>query len=65
LSHNRSECVAALDLLGAVGLRAVVVREVAGAVHGWPLKAARECATDSLRRFRRGLLPYAVLDCSQ
>jgi hypothetical protein len=28
-------------------------------------KAAGECATDSLRRFRRGLLPYAVLDCTQ
>jgi transcriptional regulator with XRE-family HTH domain len=37
LSRDRFDRVAALELVAAVGLRAVVVGEVAGALHGWPL----------------------------
>ncbi len=37
LSRDRFDRVAALELVAAVGLRTVVVGEVAGALHGWPL----------------------------
>lgn len=37
LSRDRFDRVAALELVGAVGVRAIVVGEVAGALHGWPL----------------------------
>ena len=37
---------AALELVAAVGLRAVVVGEVAGAVHGWPLILSYEGTLD-------------------
>jgi transcriptional regulator with XRE-family HTH domain len=37
LTHDRFDRIAALALVGAVGVRAIVVGEVAGALHGWPL----------------------------
>ena len=35
-----------LELVGAVGLRAIVVGEVAGALHGWPLILSDEGTLD-------------------
>ncbi|MGA2163175.1 MAG: helix-turn-helix transcriptional regulator [Solirubrobacteraceae bacterium] len=46
LSHDRFDRVAALELVAAVGLRAVVVYEVAGALHGWPLILSEEGTLD-------------------
>ena len=46
LSGDRFDRVAALELVGAVGLRAVVVGEVAGALHGWPLILSDEGTLD-------------------
>ena len=46
LSRDRFDRVAALELVGAVGLRAVVVGEVAGALHGWPLILSDEGTLD-------------------
>ena len=46
LSHDRFDRVAALELVAAVGLRAVVVGEVAGALHGWPLILGEEGTLD-------------------
>ena len=46
LSRDRFDRVAALELVGAVGLRAVVVGEVAGALHGWPLILSEEGTLD-------------------
>jgi hypothetical protein len=46
LSHDRFDRIAALELVGAVGLRAVVVGEVAGALHGWPLILSDEGTLD-------------------
>ncbi len=37
LSRGRSDRIEALKLLGEAGLRAIVVGETAGALHGWPL----------------------------
>lgn len=37
LTHDRFNRVAALELVGTIGVRAIVVGEVAGALHGWPL----------------------------
>jgi transcriptional regulator with XRE-family HTH domain len=46
LSRDRFDRIAALELVGAVGLRAVVVGEVAGALHGWPLILSDEGMLD-------------------
>ena len=46
LSRERFDRVAALELVAAVGLRAVVVGEVAGALHGWPLILSDEGTLD-------------------
>jgi transcriptional regulator with XRE-family HTH domain len=46
LSRDRFDRVAALELVAAVGLRAVVVGEVAGALHGWPLILSDEGTLD-------------------
>ncbi len=46
LTCDRFDRVAALGLIGAVGLRAVVVGEVAGALHGWPLIFSEEGTLD-------------------
>jgi hypothetical protein len=45
-SSSRPGCVAALELVGAVGLRAIVVGEVAGALHSWPLMLSDEGTLD-------------------
>jgi len=37
LTRDRFDRVAMLELVGAMGVRAIVVGEVAGALHGWPL----------------------------
>ncbi len=46
LTHDRFDRVAALRLLGAVSLRAIVVGETAGALHGWPLILSDEGTLD-------------------
>jgi hypothetical protein len=46
LSRDRFDRVAALELLAAVGLRAIVVGEVGGALHGWPLILSDEGTLD-------------------
>jgi transcriptional regulator with XRE-family HTH domain len=46
LSRDRFDRVAALELVGAVGLRAIVVGEVAGSLHGWPLILSDEGTLD-------------------
>ncbi len=46
LSRDRFDRVAAIELVAAVGLRAVVVGEVAGALHGWPLILSDEGTLD-------------------
>ncbi|HEY3830094.1 MAG TPA: helix-turn-helix transcriptional regulator [Solirubrobacteraceae bacterium] len=46
LSRDRFDRVAALELVGAVGPRAIVVGEVAGALHGWPLILSDEGTLD-------------------
>jgi transcriptional regulator with XRE-family HTH domain len=46
LSRDRFDRIAALEIVGAVGLRAVVVGEVAGALHGWPLILSDEGTLD-------------------
>ncbi len=46
LTLDRFDRVAALGLLGAVGLRAIVVGETAGALHGWPLILSDEGTLD-------------------
>ncbi len=48
LSHDRFDRVAALKAIGASGVRAVVVGEVAGALHGWPLLLAKQGGIDAL-----------------
>jgi hypothetical protein len=44
--RDRFDRIAALALVAAVGLRAVVVGEVAGALHGWPLILSDEGTLD-------------------
>jgi transcriptional regulator with XRE-family HTH domain len=62
LSRDRFDRVAALELLGAVGLRAVVVGEVAGALHGWPLILSDEGTLDLVVHPEdRGLAEETVL----
>jgi transcriptional regulator with XRE-family HTH domain len=46
LTRDRFNRIAALELVEAVGLRAVVVGEVAGALHGWPLILSDEGTLD-------------------
>ena len=46
LTRDRFDRVAALELLGAVGVRAIVVGETAGALHGWPLILSDEGTLD-------------------
>jgi transcriptional regulator with XRE-family HTH domain len=46
LTYDRFDRVAALELVGAVGVRALVVGEVAGALHGWPLILSHEGTLD-------------------
>jgi len=46
LSRDRFDRVAALELVAAVGLRAVIVGEVAGALHGWPLVLSEQGTLD-------------------
>jgi hypothetical protein len=46
LTYDHFDRVAALGLVGAVGLRAVAVGEVAGALHGWPLILSEEGTLD-------------------
>jgi transcriptional regulator with XRE-family HTH domain len=65
LSRDRFDRVAALELLGAVGLRAVVVGEVAGALHGWPLILSDEGTLDLVVHPEdRGLATETVLAAS-
>jgi hypothetical protein len=62
LTHDRFNRVAALGLLGAVGLRAIVVGETAGALHGWPLILSDEGTLDLLAHPEdRGLAEETVL----
>jgi transcriptional regulator with XRE-family HTH domain len=42
LSHDRFDRPAALRAIGSSSVRAIVVGEVAGALHGWPLLLARQ-----------------------
>jgi hypothetical protein len=46
LTRDRFDRVGSLELVGAVGLRAIVVGEVAGALHGWPLILSDEGTLD-------------------
>jgi hypothetical protein len=46
LTYDHFDRVAALGLVGAVGLRAIAVGEVAGALHGWPLIRSEEGTLD-------------------
>jgi hypothetical protein len=46
LTYDHFDRVAALGLVGAVGLRAVAVGEVAGALHGCPLIPSEEGTLD-------------------
>ncbi|MFI4972476.1 MAG: multiprotein-bridging factor 1 family protein [Hyphomicrobiales bacterium] len=46
LSRDRFDRVAALELAGAVGVRMIVVGEVAGALHGWPLILSEQGTLD-------------------
>jgi hypothetical protein len=46
LTYDHFDRVAAVGLVGAVGLRAVAVGEVAGALHGWPLILSEEGTLD-------------------
>jgi transcriptional regulator with XRE-family HTH domain len=48
LSHDQFDRVAALWAIGASGVRAIVVGEVAGALHGWPLLLAKQGGIDVL-----------------
>jgi transcriptional regulator with XRE-family HTH domain len=48
LSHDQFDRVAALRAIGASGVRAIVVGEVAGALHGWPLLLAKQGGIDVL-----------------
>jgi hypothetical protein len=48
LTRDRFDRVAALRLAGAVGVRTVVVGEVAGALHGWPLILSEQGTLDLL-----------------
>jgi transcriptional regulator with XRE-family HTH domain len=65
LSRDRFDRVATLELLGVVGLRAVVVGEVAGALHGWPLILSDEGTLDLVVHPEdRGLATETVLAAS-
>ena len=65
LSRDRFDRVAALELVGAVGLRAIVVGEVAGALHGWPLILSDEGTLDLVVHPEdRGLATETVLAAS-
>ena len=46
MTYDHFDRVAALGLVGAVGLRAIAVGEVAGALHGWPLIRSEEGTLD-------------------
>jgi transcriptional regulator with XRE-family HTH domain len=46
LTYDHFDRVAALEFVGAVGLRAIIVGEVAGALHGWPLLLGEEGTLD-------------------
>ncbi len=48
LTYDRFDRVAALKLVGTVGVRAIVVGEVAGALHGWPLILSDQGTLDLL-----------------
>jgi transcriptional regulator with XRE-family HTH domain len=65
LTHDRFDRAAALGLLGAVGLRAIVVGETAGALHGWPLILSDEGTLDLVvHPVDRGLAEETVLAAS-
>ena len=62
LSRDRFDRVAALKLVGAVGLRTIVVGEIAGALHGWPLILSDEGTLDLVVHPEdRGLAAETVL----
>jgi len=46
LTYDRFDRVAALRLAGAVGIRVIVVGEIAGALHGWPLILSEQGTLD-------------------
>ncbi|HEY5193927.1 MAG TPA: helix-turn-helix transcriptional regulator [Solirubrobacteraceae bacterium] len=46
LTYDRFDRVAALKLVGTVGVRTIVVGEVAGALHGWPLILSEQGTLD-------------------
>lgn len=48
LTRDRFDRVAALGIAGAVGVRAIVVAEAAGALHGWPLILSEQGTLDLL-----------------
>lgn len=48
LAHDRFDRVAVLQSFGRSGLRAIVVGEVAGALHGWPLLLSQRGGLDVL-----------------
>ncbi len=48
LTRDRFDRVAALQLAGRVGVRVIVVSEVAGALHGWPLMLSEQGTLDLL-----------------
>lgn len=50
LTHDRFDRVAALRLVGVLGIRAIVVGEVAGALHGWPLILSEQGTLDLVVR---------------
>ncbi len=46
LTYDHFDRVTALELVGAAGLRAIVVGEAAGALHGWPLILSEDGTLD-------------------
>lgn len=48
LSHDQFDRIAALREIGAACLRTIVVGEVAGALHGWPLLLSKQGGLDVL-----------------
>jgi transcriptional regulator with XRE-family HTH domain len=61
LTRDRFDRVAALGLAGAVGVRVIVVGEVAGALHGWPLMLSEQGTLDLLIHPEARQLAYDTL----
>ncbi len=62
LTYDHFDRVAALGLVGAVGVRAIVVGEAAGALHGWPLILSEQGTLDlAVHPADRGLAEETVL----